>query len=135
MFGWAWPVVGAAAAASTFATAGLSCSIGNRRLWSLGHLVMAVGVALPAVWSGIVPIMFSALLVGATFTIITMAGFQEGREIGGVTMIAAMAAAFSVGQTAGPLLVSSVVGADGGFSEALAVASVVLVVSAWVIRC
>lgn len=49
----------------------------------LGHLVMAVGVVLPALWSGIVPIMVSAILVGATFTVITMAGFQEGREIGG----------------------------------------------------
>ena len=96
---------------------------------------MAVGVALPAVWSGIVPIMISALLVGATFTVITMAGFQEGREIGGVKMIAAMASAFSVGQTAGPLLVSGVVRADGGFSEALAVASVLLIVSAWIVRC
>ena len=134
VFGWAWPIFGVAAAASTFATAGLSHSIGNRRLWSLGHLVMAVGVALPAVWSGIVPIMISALLVGATFTVITMAGFQEGREIGGVTMIAAMASAFSVGQTAGPLLVSGVVRADGGFSEALAVATVLLILSAWAIR-
>jgi len=134
VFGWSWPVFGVAAAAGTFAASRLARSLGNRRLWSLGHVVMAVGVVLPALWTGIVSIMASALLVGATFTIITMAGFQEGRELGGVTMIAAMASAFSVGQTSGPLLVSGVVRADGGFSDALVVAAVLLAISAWVVR-
>jgi hypothetical protein len=45
-------------------------------------------------------------------------------------MIAGMASAFSVGQPAG----QRVVRADGGFPEALAVASVLLTVSAWVVR-
>jgi len=56
---------------------------------------MACGIGLPVVWLGTAAIMVSALLVGATFTVITMAGFQEGREIGGVRMIAAMASAFA----------------------------------------
>ena len=51
---------------------------------------MAVGVALPALSPDIVSIMGCALFVGGTFTVITMAGFQEGREIGGVRMIAAL---------------------------------------------
>ena len=129
IFGWAWPGFGVAAAASTFAAAGLSKSLGNRRLWSLGHLVMACGVVLPVVWQGIIPIMLSALLVGATFTVITMAGFQEGRKVGGVSMIAAMAAAFATGQIMGPLTVSSVVHAEV-FSEALVGACVLLLASA-----
>jgi len=133
VFGLSWPLFGAAASASTFLTAHLARSLGNRRLWSLGHLVMAVGVVLPALRGGIVPIMISALLVGATFTVITMAGFQEGRELGGVRTIAAMASAFSVGQTAGPLLVSGLVRADGGFSEALVIASALLILSALVV--
>ena len=96
---------GVTAAASTFAAAGLSRSLGNRRLWSLGHVVMAVGLVLPVIRPGIGSIMLSALLVGGTFTVITMAGFQEGREVGGVRMIAAMASAFAVGQIGGPVLV------------------------------
>jgi predicted MFS family arabinose efflux permease len=133
IFGWAWPFFGAAAAASTFAAAGLMRSMGNRRLWSLGHVVMACGVVLPVAWPRIVSIMLSALLVGATFTVITMAGFQEGREVGGVRMIAAMASAFAVGQIAGPLAVASVVRPDGGFAEALVGASVLLLASAWAV--
>jgi hypothetical protein len=133
LFGWAWPIFGAAAGASTFAAAGLSRSLGNRRLWSLGHLVMACGVVLPVVWQGIASIMLSALVVGAMFTVITMAGFQEGREIGGVQTIAAMASAFAVGQIAGPIVVTAVVRADGRFSEALVFACVVLVLSAGVV--
>lgn len=133
IFGWAWPFFGGAAAASTFAAAGLARSMGNRRLWSLGHLVMACGVVLPVVSSGIIPIMLSALLVGATFTVITMAGFQEGREVGGVQMIAAMASAFAVGQIAGPIAVTSVVHPDGGFSEALVGACLLLLASAWAV--
>src|SRR5205814_1647688 len=78
------------AAPSTFAAADLSRWLGTRRLWSLGHLVMAVGVVLPVMWPGIASIMLSALLVGGAFTVITMAGFQEGREVAGVRMIAAL---------------------------------------------
>jgi len=63
---------------------------------------MAVGLVLPVIRPGIGSIMLSALLVGGTFTVITMAGFQEGREVGGVRMIAAMASAFAVGEIGGP---------------------------------
>jgi len=78
--------------------------------------------------------MLSALLVGGTFTVITMAGFQEGRQVAGVharSMIAAMAAAFAVGQIVGPVGVSYLVRAHGGFSEALVVACLLLIASAW----
>ena len=133
VFGWAWPVFGVTAAASTFAAAGLSSSLGNRRLWALGHGVMALGVVLPVLWPGIVAIMVCALLVGGTFTVITMAGFQEGREVGGVRMIAALASAFAVGQIGGPVVVRTVARGHDGFSEALVIACVVLVVAACVV--
>src|SRR5882672_5548800 len=134
VFGWAWPVFGVTAAASTFAAADLSRSLGNRRLWSLGHLVMALGVVLPVLWPGITSIMLSALLVGGTFTVITMAGFQEGREVAGVRMIAALASAFAVGQIGGPVVVRYAVRVDGGFSAALVIACAVLVASACLLR-
>src|SRR5439155_863091 len=80
--GWSWPVFGAAAMASTLATAMLRSAVTNRRLWVASHLVMAFGVALPIVWSGIAPIMLAALFVGGTFMVITMVGMQEARSVG-----------------------------------------------------
>jgi MFS family permease len=131
IFGWAWPIFGLAAAGSTFVAAPWSRAIGNRRLWALGHLVMASGLVLPVIFTGIIAIMVSALLVGSTFTVITMAGFQEGRERGGLRMIAAMASAFAFGQIAGPITVSVVVRTDGNFSKSLTIACLLLIVSAF----
>jgi hypothetical protein len=45
--------------------------------------------------------------------------------------MAAMTAAFALGQIAGPLLVSALAGLRGGFSVALAFAAVLLAASAW----
>ena len=133
IFGWAWPVFGAAAAASTFLAGTFVTALGTRRLWIVGHLVMAVGVISPVLHPGIGAIIASALLVGGTLTVITMAGFQEGRRVGGAhatRMIASMAAAFSIGQIAGPIVVRYTIGSDGGFSRPLIVAGLVLCASA-----
>jgi predicted MFS family arabinose efflux permease len=134
VFGWSWPLFGAAAIASTLVSATLRSSITNRRLWITCHLVMAFGVALPVVWSGIVPIMLAALFVGGTFMVITMVGMQEARSVGGARatgLMAAMTSAFALGQIVGPVCVSLVVGAGGNVSAALVIASVALVVSAY----
>jgi len=134
VFGWSWPVFGVAAMGSTLATAMLRSVVTNRRLWVASHLVMAFGIALPIVWSGIVPIMLAALLVGGTFMVITMAGMQEARSVGGVRatgLMAALTSAFALGQIAGPVSVSLVVGAGSSFSAPLAVACAALVVSAY----
>ena len=134
VFGWAWPLFGVAAAASTFLAGAFVTALGTRRLWIAGHLVMAAGVVAPVLQAGIGAIMASALLVGGTFTVITMAGFQEGRRVGGphaTRMIAAMASAFAIGQIVGPVGVSHTIGGDGGFSRPLAAAAVVLCSSAW----
>jgi len=133
VFGWSWPVFGAAAAVSTLAAAVLPRFVGNRRLWILSHLVMALGVALPVFWPGIAGTMVAALFVGGTFMVITMAGMQEARQVAGERardLMAAMTSAFALGQIAGPLTVSFVVGARGGFSEALLAAASLLAASA-----
>src|SRR5262249_54201687 len=125
VFGWSWPLFGAAAMGSTLATAMLRSLVSNRRLWVASHLVMALGIALPIVWSGIVSIMLAALFVGGTFMVATMTGLQEAREVGGVRatgLMAALTSAFALGQIAGPISVSLVVGAGGNFAAALAIA-------------
>jgi predicted MFS family arabinose efflux permease len=133
VFGWSWPVFGAAATISTLAAAVLTARFSNRRLWAVSHLVMAVGVALPVFWSGIVPIMFAGLFVGGTFMVVVMVALREARDVGGAhatSLMGAITASFALGQIVGPLSVSYLVNATGGFSAALLVASGLLVVSA-----
>ena len=134
VFGWSWPVFGAAAMGSTLAVAALRSLMSNRRLWILSHLVMALGVALPVVWSSIVAVMLAGLLVGGTFMVITMVGMQEARSVAGARatgLMAALTSAFAVGQIAGPIVVSGVIAAGGGFSTGLIVAGAVLLLSAY----
>ena len=133
IFGWAWPLFGAAAVLSTLGVALLSGRYGNRAAWIGSHLVMALGLAAPVFWPGIGGIVLAALCVGGTFVVITMVGLQEARTVAGIQaprLMAAMTAAFAAGQIAGPLSVSFVVGAGGGFSAALLTASAVLVIGA-----
>jgi len=134
VFGWSWPVFGAAAMGSTLAVAALRSLMSNRRLWIVSHLVMALGVALPVIWSSIVAIMVAGLLVGGTFMVVTMVGMQEARSVAGARatgLMAALTSAFALGQIFGPIVVSYVVAAGGGFSSALLVAGAVLLLSAY----
>lgn len=133
VFGWAWPVFGAAAALAPLAAAGWARHLGNRRLWLSSYLVMACGVALPVFWPAIGGIMIAGLLVGGTFMVNGMAGMQEARALAGpraTALMAAMTAAFATGQIVGPVAVSYVAGSDGRFEEALLAAAFVLVASA-----
>jgi MFS family permease len=136
VFGWAWPVFGAAAALSTLGVAPLAGwradPGGNRVAWIASHLVMALGVAAPVFWPGIGGIVLAAMCVGGTFVVITMVGMQEARTVAGAQaprLMAAMTAAFAAGQIAGPLAVSFLVGA-GGFAAALLIACAVLIAGA-----
>ena len=129
-FGWAWPVFGATAAVSTVVAGRLISRRGNRRVWSVAALAMALGVAAPLLLPGVAGILLAALLVGGTFMVITMAGLQEARAIGGAPLMAAMTAAFAVGQIAGPLVVSALARRPQGFALSLALAAAVLVLSA-----
>ncbi len=132
IYGWSWPLFGAAAAASTFLAAALRRVLGERSLWIAGHLVMAAGVVMPMLWPGFGGIVVSALLVGGTFMAVTMVGMQEARRVAGPgarALIAAMTSAFAAGQIAGPLLVSALA-ARHGFTPALLIAGGALVASA-----
>jgi hypothetical protein len=132
IFGWSWPVFGAAAAASTLAAAAWGGALGGRRLWRLGHLVTAAGLMLPLLWPGMTAVVLAALCVGGSFMVITMAGMQEARSAAGAQarpLMAAMTAAFAVGQIAGPLLVSLLAGYQGGMTAVLVLAAVLLVAS------
>jgi hypothetical protein len=135
--GLAWPAFGAAAAVSTMLVARLRHTAGNRTLWAASQALMAIGVAaaiphldgLPGAGGAII---LSALLVGGTFMVITMAGLQEARRVAGESarpLVAAMTSAFAVGQIAGPLVVSFA----GGYGLALALAAGMLAVAATIL--
>jgi len=94
---------------------------------------MALGVAAPIVWPTIGGIMLAAILVGGTFMVITMAAMQEARAVAGrraTHLMAAMTAAFGVGQIAGPVVATSVLSAGAGLGRALLLASLLLLVTA-----
>jgi predicted MFS family arabinose efflux permease len=135
VFGWAWPVFGLAALLSTLAAGRLTVRVSLRAIWAGSHAVMAVGVAVPVLLPGMPGIVVSALCVGGTFVVITLAATQEARRLAPAAatgLVAAMTAAFALGQILGPVLVSlaarSHAGMDGllGFSAALLAASAVV---------
>ena len=131
-FGWAWPMFGLAAALSTISVGGVAKRFGFRGLWMGAALVMAAGVALPLVIQRFAGLLASALAVGGTFMVITMAGLQEARRVAGQNakaVMAAMTSAFALGQIAGPALVALLAG-NPAIMVALACACVLLVASA-----
>jgi predicted MFS family arabinose efflux permease len=109
MFGLIWPVFGAAAALSTFVSTRLGRGLAPRQLWTRAKWVLAAGVLAPAIWINVPTLLLSALCVGGTFMIITMAGIKEALRLGGTPAplaVGVMTAAFGAGQIMGPLTVS-----------------------------
>ncbi len=110
-FAWAWPLFGLAAAVSTVVVSAVLPPAARPRVvagWSL--VVMALGVFLTAVGGRLETLCIAAVCVGGTFMVATMSCLQEAGRIGGDApgrLIAAMTAAFAVGQLAGPLTVGS----------------------------
>jgi predicted MFS family arabinose efflux permease len=108
-FGWVWPVFGVAAAVSTVFAIRLLPALSSRRLWAYGQWVLTLGVVAPVFAINLYTLLFAALCVGGTFMVITMAGIQEARRLGGARsarVVALYTAAFALGQIVGPLTVS-----------------------------
>jgi len=128
-----WPIFGAAAAASTWLVQRSGARLRPRTVWACGELVMALGVAIPAFSPGIAAVIASGVLVGGTFMVVTMAGMQEARRIGGAAssrMLGVMTSSFAFGQIVGPLLVSTLAARGVGYGVALETAAAALVASA-----
>jgi len=122
IFGWAWPVFGAAAVASTLMAGAFARRLNGRRLWMASTCVMALGVASALFVQGLTGIIGCALLVGGTFVVATLAGVQVAREVAGggaYVLLAAMTASFAASQVAGPLIVSFLAERSLGFDAAL----------------
>jgi MFS family permease len=135
IFGLAWPVFGLMAAISTLLAGPAMRRFGRMRVWAVCQAAMALGAALPSVRLDGTTVFLSALLVGGTFMVITLAGVQEirarvpwdpGAWVGYLT------AAFAVGQIAGPVLSASLLAGHSrdALTLGLQAAAVALAVSA-----
>ena len=130
MFGMIWPVFGAAAALSTVASAWFGRTLAPRQLWMGSKWVLTAGVAAPALSINIPTLLISAVCVGGTFMVITMAGIKEALRLGGAPaslLVGVMTAAFSAGQIVGPLTVSLLERSGHAFALASAIAVLGLV--------
>jgi predicted MFS family arabinose efflux permease len=131
VFGWVWPVFGAAALLSTLLAARFGRDLAPRRLWTGAQWVLAVGVLAPVVSLNVVTLLTAAVCVGGTFMVITMAGIREVLRVAGPQAargVGMMTAAFAAGQIAGPLTVSLVAGSSSAFTVASMIAALALVV-------
>jgi MFS family permease len=109
LFGLAWPVFGLTAALSTLMAGWWMRRASRLQVWAVSHLLMGIGVLLPSLWLSGLTVALSALLVGGTFMVVTMAGVQEirARASGDSTaLVGRMTAAFALGQIAGPVVSS-----------------------------
>ena len=135
-FAWAWPIFGAAATISTVLAAPLVRRFSDRDVWITSNLAMAIGILAPIALPNLAGIAIAALCVGGTFMVNTMAGIQEARRVAGVharALIAAMTSAFAFSQIIGPLLVAGLVHVPGGFSWALGISALPLLVAAYML--
>lgn len=126
LFGLVWPVFGAAAALSTLTCARLFRDLPPRQLWVRSKWVLAAGVLAPAAWINVPTLLISAVCVGGTFVVITMAGIKEALRLGGAPAslaVGVMTAAFGAGQIAGPLLMSLLGRSDHAFVWASLIAA------------
>jgi len=142
VFGLAWPVFGITAAISTFVAGWLMRHATRLQVWAASNVIMGIGTLLPSVWLTAWSIALSALMVGGTFMIVTLAGVQEirARATGDATpFVARMTSAFALGQIAGPIASSLLLHvpafAQSGLNIALQIAALSLFASAaWLWR-
>jgi MFS family permease len=131
VFGWIWPMFGLAAAVSTIAASLLLRNAAPRRVWALCQVVIAAGAMAPVVASNVGMLLVAAICIGGTFMILTMTGMQEARRVAGNAaprLIAAMTAAFAMGQLLGPIVVS-VLPSSGNPLYAASIAAAVLLIA------
>ncbi|MFL5443863.1 MAG: YbfB/YjiJ family MFS transporter, partial [Myxococcales bacterium] len=129
VFAWTWPLFGLAAAISTVAVSRWFRDLPPRTLWAGAQVVMALGVLAPALRMTVSTLLWCAVWVGGTFMVLTMTGIQEARRVAGAAasrLIAAMTAAFAVGQLVGPFTVTSLGSSGVAVPHAIAAAVLLL---------
>jgi MFS family permease len=124
----AWVLAGLAALPSSALWAWLSRVWPRPTLLVAALVIQAVGIALPALVGGIGPALVSAAAFGATFVGISTITLATGAHLGTPRAVAILTTGYSVGQIAGPLLVTPLL--HNGYHEALLIAAAILLVAA-----
>ena len=136
VFGWVWPAFGMAAAIGTIGLSILLPRAAPRTVCAIGMLVMAIGTVAPVVYLSIPTLIVSAICVGGTFIMVTLAGLNEARRLAHAAparAVAGMTASFALGQLVGPMLSHAGGSALTAMQLPSTVATVALVVSAGVL--
>lgn len=128
-----WLATGLAAAPSVAIWTPLAHRYGSIRIFSIGCLIEAAGVAA----SVLLPLPFGpligGLLLGGTFVMVTAFGLQAGRQLAIESprrALALMTAAFGIGQILGPVVAGYLTDWTGSYTPASLAAAVSLLVSA-----
>ena len=133
-----WIVAGLAAAPSVAFWSSLGRRFGLPTAFAAAALTEACGVLASVIWPGAVGLCLAAVLVGGTFMGLTALGLMRGRELAlghdPRRVMAAMTAAFGVGQIAGPVVAGTMSDALGGFMAPSVMAAAALVLAAWLAR-
>jgi hypothetical protein len=128
-----WAMFGLAAVPSCFLWHAVHDRLGTRRAMQWNLVVQALGVALPAIDHSAAAYLGSAILVGGTFvgtvTIAVPAARHAARSVR-FNLVAAMTAAYGVGQIVGPLMASSLMAHGGSFNGSMEIAAAALLIAA-----
>lgn len=123
-----WTVVGLAAVPSCAVWTWLAARASRPTLITIGLVLQAVGIALPAVSGSAPAAVLSALLFGATFVGVSALSLATGRHLGVASAIAILTAAYGIGQVVGPLIVTPLL--SGGYRSALLVGAAIVLAGA-----
>ena len=127
-----WAVFGVGAVPSCFVWHWVHMRWGTGRALMLNLVAQAIGVALPAFHTPVAYVM-SAMLVGATFMGTVTIAMPAARRVAAkvrFNMLAAMTAAYGVGQIIGPLIASWLYAETGSFDISLMIAAATLLAAA-----
>lgn len=127
-----WVLVGLAALPSAAAWSYLAEKHGHLPVLVAGHIVQAVGVALPALSDHPAAVLLGAIMYGGTFLGIVGMSLAFGRTInpaGAARIMGLLTAVFGIGQIIGPVL-AAWLAAKGGWAPALLMASAVVLLGA-----
>jgi len=104
----AWVIVGLAAVPSAALWAGLSRIWSRPTLLAIALGVQAIGIALPALVGGTTAALASAVLFGGTFLGVATMALATGAHLRVPRAVAILTTGYSIGQIAGPVLVTPV---------------------------
>jgi hypothetical protein len=102
--------------------------VSRSALITVGLLLQAVGVCLPAMSGSALAAVTSALLFGGTFVGVTTLSLAAGRHLGVASAIALLTAGYGIGQVVGPLAVTPLL--SGGYRPALLVSAAIVLAAA-----